>query len=121
MQAEPQRQEEIIYRADPFTFIFRELDLMREDIRELKDEVKRLNARIEEVNESLNARIEHAFFTVNKRLDDFMLDVNKRFDDVNKRLDGFMLDVNKRFDRLFLLVIINLLGIVAFLIKSFFF
>jgi len=121
MQAEPQRQEEIVYRVDPFTFIFRELDLVREDIRELKDEVKRLNARIEEVNQSLNEKIDHAFFTVNKRLDDFMVDVNKRFDefmlDVNKRFD----DINKRIDRLFLLVIINLLGIVAFLIKSFFF
>jgi len=31
MQAEPQRQEEIDYRADPFTFIFRELDLVRGD------------------------------------------------------------------------------------------
>jgi len=83
---------------------------MREDIRELKNEVKRLNVRIEEVNQSLNAKIDHAFLTVNKRLDEFMFDVNKRFDDMNKRID-----------RLFLLVIINLLGIVVFLIKSFFF
>jgi len=99
MQTEPQRQEDIIYRADPFTFIFRELDLIREDIRELKGEVKRLSARIEEVNQNLNARIDNLIF-----------DINKRFDDINKRID-----------RLFLLVIINLLGIVAFLIKSFFF
>jgi len=49
---------------------------MREDIRELKNEVKLLNVRIEEVNQSLNAKIDHAFFTVNKRLDEFILDVN---------------------------------------------
>jgi len=98
-RTEPQRQEEIVYRADPFTFIFRELDLVREDIRDLKEDVKRLNVRIEEVNQGLNARIDHVIF-----------DMNKRFDDINKRID-----------RLLLLVIINLLGIVAFLIKSFFF
>jgi len=99
MQVEPQRHEESIYRADPFTFVFRELDLVREDVRELKNEVKRLNTRIEEVNQSLNVRIDNLIF-----------DINKRFDDMNKRMD-----------RLFLLVIINLLAIVAFLIKVIFF
>jgi len=81
MQVEPQRHEEIVYRADPFTFIFRELDLIREDIRGLREEIKRINERIDHLNS----------------------------------------EVNKRLDRLFLLVIINLLGIVAFLIKVLFF
>jgi len=95
MQVEPQRQEETIYRADPFTFVFRELDLIREDIREIKSEIKRMN----------------------ERIDNVIFDMNKRFDDMNKRFD----DMNKRIDRLFLLVILNLLGIVAFLIKVLFF
>ncbi|GAB4419518.1 MAG: hypothetical protein OHK0032_15400 [Thermodesulfovibrionales bacterium] len=89
-QAE-EKKEEVLYRADPFTFIFRELDLIHGEIREIKGELA----------------------NVNKRFDD----VNKRFDDVNKRFD----DVHKRLDRLYLIVILNLLGIVAFLIKGFFF
>jgi len=95
MQVEPQRHEEIVFRADPFTFVFRELDLTKEDIREIKNETKRINERINNV----------------------IFDINKRFDDMNKRFD----DMNKRIDCLFLLVIINLLGIVAFLIKVLFF
>ncbi len=96
-QAE-EKKEEVLYRADPFTFIFRELDLMHNEIREIKAELANVNRRFDDVN---------------KRFDD----VNKRFDDVNKRFD----DVNKRFDRLYLIVILNLLGIVTFLIKGFFF
>ncbi len=86
-----ERKEEYLYRADPFTFVFRELDLIHGEIREIKAELA----------------------NVNKRFDD----VNKRFDDVNKRFD----DVNKRIDRLYLIVILNLMGVVAFLIKTFFF
>lgn len=86
-----EKREEYLYRADPFTFVFRELDLIHNEIREIKAELT----------------------NVNKRFDD----VNKRFDDVNKRFD----DVNKRIDRLYIIVILNLMGIVAFLIKTFFF
>lgn len=86
-----EKREEYLYRADPFTFVFRELDLIHNEIREIKTELT----------------------NVNKRFDD----VNKRFDDVNKRFD----DVNKRIDRLYIIVILNLMGIVAFLIKTFFF
>jgi hypothetical protein len=94
-QAE-EKKEEALYRADPLTFIFRELDLMRAEIREFKSDTK------------------EEFANVNKRLDAFMLDVNKRFDVMND-------SINKRFDRLYLIVILNLIGIVAFLIKGFFF
>ena len=38
-------------------------------------------------------------------------------DSINKRFD----DVNKRFDKLYIIVILNLIGISAFLIKEFFF
>ncbi|GAB5046946.1 hypothetical protein [Thermodesulfovibrio sp. TK110] len=31
-----EKPEEIIYRADPFTFVFRELDLLHAEIREIK-------------------------------------------------------------------------------------
>lgn len=79
-----EKREEYLYRADPFTFVFRELDLIHSEIREIKAE---------------------------------LTNVNKRFDDVNKRFD----DVNKRIDRLYIIVILNLMGIVAFLIKTFFF
>lgn len=91
MPQETEKKEELIYRADPFTFVFRELDLLHAEIREIKTELA----------------------NVNKRFDD----VNKRFDDVNKRFD----DINKRIDRLYLIVVMNLIGIVAFLIKGFFF
>lgn len=83
-QAE-EKKEEVLYRADPLTFIFRELDLMRGEIREFKSETK------------------------------------EEFAHVNNRIDTFMLDVNKRLDRLYLIVILNLIGIAAFLIKGFFF
>jgi tetrahydromethanopterin S-methyltransferase subunit G len=121
MAPETEKKEEVLYRADPLTFIFRELDLMHNEIREFKSDTK------------------EEFASVNKRLDSFMSDtsnrfegINKRFDDVNRRIDGFMLDVNsrfdslnnsinKRFDKLYIIVILNLLGIAAFLIKEFFF
>jgi uncharacterized coiled-coil DUF342 family protein len=98
MPQETEKKEEILYRADPFTFVFRELDLLHAQVREIKGELAIINKRFDDVN---------------KRFDD----VNKRFDDVNKRFD----DINKRIDRLYLFVIINLIGIVAFLIKAFFF
>ncbi len=72
-----EKREEYLYRADPFTFVFRELDLIHGEIREIKAE---------------------------------LVLINKRFDDINKRID-----------RLYLIVILNLMGIVAFLIKTFFF
>jgi len=98
-QAEEKKdREEVLYRADPFTFVFRELDLIHAEIREIKAELADFNRRFDDVN---------------KRFDD----VNKRFDDFNKRFD----DVNKRIDRLYLIVILNLIGIVSFLIKGFFF
>lgn len=90
-----EKREEVLYRADPFTFIFRELDLMHGEIREIKAELANVNKRFDDVN---------------KRFDLMNESVNKRFDDVNKRID-----------RLYLIVILNLIGIVAFLIKAFFF
>ena len=93
-----EKKEEVLYRADPFTFVFRELDLIHGDIREIKGEL---------------AEVDRRFDDVNKRFDD----VNRRFDDVNKRFD----DVHKRLDRLYIIVILNLIGILAFLIKGFFF
>ncbi len=91
MATETEKREDILYKADPFTFVFRELDLIHADIREMKTELS----------------------NVNKRFDD----VNKRFDNVNVRFD----DVNKRFDKLYIIVILNLIGIISFLIKEFFF
>ncbi len=72
-----EKREEVLYRADPFTFVFRELDLIHGEIREIKGE---------------------------------LANMNKRIDDVHKRLD-----------RLYIIVILNLMGILAFLIKGFFF
>lgn len=80
-----EKKEEVLYRADPLTFIFRELDLMRGEIREFKSDTK------------------------------------EEFANINKRIDSFMIDTNKRLDRLYIIVILNLIGIVAFLIKGFFF
>ncbi|MBI4689799.1 MAG: hypothetical protein HY754_05990 [Nitrospirae bacterium] len=100
-QAE-EKKEEVLYRADPLTFIFRELDLMHGEIREIKAEITNINKRFDDINKR--------FDDINKRFDTFMFDVNKRFD-----------DVNKRFDRLYLIVILNLIGIVTFLVKGFFF
>ncbi|MFN3740983.1 MAG: hypothetical protein ACK4TF_10005 [Thermodesulfovibrionales bacterium] len=97
-----EKREEVLYRADPFTFIFRELDLMHGEIREIKAELANVNKRFDDVNKR--------FDDVNKRFDLMNESVNKRFDDVNKRID-----------RLYLIVILNLIGIVAFLIKAFFF
>ncbi len=94
-----EKKEDILYKADPLTFIFRELDLIRAEIRDFKSEIKEEFANI-------NKRIDET----NKRFDTFMLDVNERFD-----------NINKRFDRLYIIVILNLIGIVAFLIKGFFF
>jgi hypothetical protein len=81
MAPETEKKEEIVYKADPFAFLFRELDLMHNEIREVKGEL-----------------------------------VN-----VNKRIDSLADGINKRFDRLYIIVILNLIGIVAFLIKAFFF
>lgn len=94
-----EKREEYLYRADPFTFVFRELDLIHGDIREIKSELALINKRLDSMNES-----------VNKRFESMNESVNARFDDVNKRID-----------RLYLIVILNLMGIVAFLIKTFFF
>ncbi len=84
MATETEKKEETLYKEDPFTFVFRELDLIHTDIREMKTELS---------------------------------NVNKRFDNVNVCFD----DVNKRFDKLYIIVILNLIGIISFLVKEFFF
>jgi hypothetical protein len=96
---ETRPREEIVYKADPFTFIFRELDLMHNEIREVKGEL---------VN-------------VNKRIDDLYRFIIGMNDSINKRFDSMSDSINKRFDRLYIVVILNLIGITAFLIKEFFF
>jgi len=96
MAPETEKKEEIVYKADPFAFLFRELDLMHNEIREIKVELKT----------GLDA--------TNKRIDSMD-------DRINKRIDSMNDSINKRFDRLYIIVILNLIGIVAFLIKTFFF
>jgi t-SNARE complex subunit (syntaxin) len=92
MAPETEKKEEIVYKADPFAFIFRELDLIHNEVREIKAELVNVNNNI-----------------------------NKRIDDTNKRIDSLADGINKRFDRLYIIVILNLIGVVAFLIKTFFF
>jgi hypothetical protein len=98
-----EKKEDVLYKADPLTFIFRELDLIRSEFREFKSDTK------------------EEFANINKRFDSMNDSVNKRFDSTNDSINKRFDDVNKRFDRLYLIVILNLLGIVVFLIKGFFF
>ncbi|MEK6691227.1 MAG: hypothetical protein AABY78_08020 [Nitrospirota bacterium] len=88
MAPETEKKEEFVYKADPFAFLFRELDLMHNEIREVKGELAA---------------------------------INKRIDDLYKFIITMNDSINKRFDRLYIIVILNLIGIVAFLIKEFFF
>jgi uncharacterized coiled-coil DUF342 family protein len=89
-QSEPNR-EEVVYRIDPFSIIFRELDLLHSEIREIKSEISFLHKRIDETN--------------------------KRIDETNLRIDELARDINRRLDKLFLVVIINLVAIIGFLLK----
>jgi SMC interacting uncharacterized protein involved in chromosome segregation len=89
-QPEPNR-EEVVYRIDPFSIIFRELDLLHSEIREIKSEISFLHRRIDETN--------------------------KRIDETNLRIDELARDINRRLDKLFLVVIINLVAIIGFLLK----
>lgn len=99
MAPETEKKEEFVYKADPFAFLFRELDLMHNEIREVKGELAAINKRIDSMNDS----------------------INKRIDDLYKFSITMNDSINKRFDRLYIIVILNLIGIVAFLIKEFFF
>ncbi|MBI5140852.1 MAG: hypothetical protein HZA20_01505 [Nitrospirae bacterium] len=114
MSPQVEKQEEVIYRADPFTFIFRELDLIHNEIREIKSEIAGIHHRMDLMNDSINKRFEVMSDSINKRFDTMNDSINKRFDTMND-------SINKRFDRLYLVVILNLVGMVSFLIKSFFF
>jgi peptidoglycan hydrolase CwlO-like protein len=89
-QSEPNR-EEVVYRIDPFSIIFRELDLLHSEIREIKSEISFLHRRIDETN--------------------------KRIDETNLRIDELARDINRRLGKLFLVVIINLVAIIGFLLK----
>jgi SMC interacting uncharacterized protein involved in chromosome segregation len=89
-QSEPNR-EEVVYRIDPFSIIFRELDLLHSEIREIKSEISFLHRRIDETN--------------------------KRINETNLRIDELARDINRRLDKLFLVVIINLVAIIGFLLK----
>jgi len=90
LQPEPNR-EEVVYRIDPFSIIFRELDLLHSEIREIKSEISFLHRRIDETN--------------------------KRIDETNLRIDELARDINRRLDKLFLVVSINLVTIIGFLLK----
>jgi peptidoglycan hydrolase CwlO-like protein len=64
LQPEPNR-EEVVYRIDPISIIFRELDLLHSEIREIKSEISFLHKRIDETN---------------KRIDELARDINRRLD-----------------------------------------
>jgi uncharacterized coiled-coil DUF342 family protein len=92
MSLQPEsNREEVVYRIDPFSIIFRELDLLHSEIREIKSEISFLHKRIDETN--------------------------KRIDETNLRIDELARDINRRLDKLFLVVIINLVAIIGFLLK----
>ena len=91
-------REEVVYRIDPFSIIFRELDLLHSEIRKIKSEISFLHKRIDETN---------------KRIDE----MNIRIDKTNKRIDELARDINRRLDKLSLVVIINLVAIIGFLLK----
>jgi hypothetical protein len=105
-----EKKEEIVYKADPFAFLFRELDLMHNEVREVKGELVTINKRIDSMNDSIH-----------KRFDSMGDGINKRIDDLYKFSITMNDSIHKRFDRLYIVVILNLIGIVAFLIKEFFF
>jgi SMC interacting uncharacterized protein involved in chromosome segregation len=67
-QSEPNR-EEVVYRIDPFSIIFRELDLLHSEIREIKSEISFLHKRIDETN----LRIDELARDINRRLDKLFL------------------------------------------------
>ena len=54
-QSEPNR-EEVVYRIDPFSIIFRELDLLHSEIREIKSEISFLHKRIDETNKRIDEK-----------------------------------------------------------------
>jgi septal ring factor EnvC (AmiA/AmiB activator) len=97
LQPESNRGE-VVYRIDSFSIIFRELDLLHSEIREIKSEISFLHKRIDETN---------------NRIDE----MNIRIDETNKRIDELARDINRRLDKLFLVVIINLVAILGFLLK----
>jgi len=80
MEPQPEETKEVVYRIDPFSIIFRELELIHSEIREIKSEMVFLHQRIDETN--------------------------KRIDETNLRIDALASDINKRLDKLFLVVII---------------
>jgi peptidoglycan hydrolase CwlO-like protein len=86
-------------KADPFTFVFRELDTIHRDITELKADINR------EITE-LKADIK---------------DISKRIDETNKRIDSLASDMNKRFDKLYVFIIATFIGTFGTLIKLLFF
>jgi SMC interacting uncharacterized protein involved in chromosome segregation len=67
-QSESNR-EEVVYRIDPFSIIFRELDLLHSEIREIKSEISFLHKRIDETN----LRIDELARDINRRLDKLFL------------------------------------------------
>jgi hypothetical protein len=100
LQPESNRGE-VVYRIDPFSIIFRELDLLHSEIRELKSEISFLHKRIDETN---------------NRIDE----MNIRIDETNKRIDELARNINRRLDKLYLVVIINLVAILGFFVKDYF-
>ncbi|MBS3907867.1 MAG: hypothetical protein KGZ49_12610 [Syntrophaceae bacterium] len=83
---------QVEFKADPFPFVFRELDIIHREIIELKGDIKEIHKRFDSMNDS----------------------VNKRFDSMNE-------SINKRFEKLYLLVIVTLISTLGSLIKLLFF
>jgi len=116
MELQPEGTKEVVYRIDPFSIIFRELDLIHSEIREIKSEIVLLHQRVDETNkriDELNMRVDKKIDETNKRIDE----TNKRIDETNLRIDALARDINRRLDKLFLVVIINLIAIIGFLFK----
>ncbi|BCB95964.1 hypothetical protein JZK55_08860 [Dissulfurispira thermophila] len=80
------------FKADPFAFVFRELDIIHREIIELKTDIKELDKKFD------------------KKIDEKVSEIDKKFGEVNKRID-----------KLYLFVIATLIGTLGSLIKLLFF
>ena len=91
------------FKADPFTFVFRELDILHREIIELKTDIKEIDKKFDNKFEALDKKIDDTSESLDKKID-------LKYDALDKKLD-----------RLYLIVIVTLIGTLGSLIKLLFF
>ena len=76
------------------------LSFLREDIQDVRQDVRQTNERIDEARTEMSGRVNELRIEMNTRIDDLRTEMSGRIDQTNERIDEARAEMNTRIDDL---------------------